>query len=281
MSEKVGTNFKDRIGVDLGRRVSLEDGVDWAIAKGVKYIDAQLDIAPNGLTDFDEARCAPIREKTAANGIHLGLHTLSGVNIAEYSPFLSEAIDAYLKAYIDVALGLNAEWIVVHPGHHFGDKEARMEAAVGHIEKASRYAEEVGAVLYLENMNWEPDLAEVHYLAHTVAETLYYFERLTSPNLKWSFTVNHAHLVPDGIDGFIDGLDMSRLGEVRIADCTGEYEVHMRPGEGNIDFGSMFRRIEDSGFNGHYMNAFGSLADMNNARDYLVARAEDAGVAVI
>lgn len=274
-------NLKDRIGVDLGRRVSLEDGVDWAIVKGVKYIDAQLDIAPNGLTDFDEARCAPIREKTAANGIHLGLHTLSGVNIAEYSPFLSEAIDAYLKAYIDVALSLNAEWIVVHPGHHFGDKEARMEAAVGHIEKASRYAEEVGVVLYLENMNWEPDLAEVHYLAHTVAEALYYFERLTSPNLKWSFTVNHAHLVPDGIDGFIDGLDMSRLGEVRIADCTGEYEVHMRPGEGNIDFGSMFRRIEDSGFNGHYMNAFGSLSDMNNARDYLVARAEDAGVAVI
>ena len=49
-------NLKDRIGVDLGRRVSLEDGVDWAIVKGVKYIDAQLDIAPNGLTDFDEAR---------------------------------------------------------------------------------------------------------------------------------------------------------------------------------------------------------------------------------
>ena len=131
-------NLKDRIGVDLGRRVSLEDGVDWAIAKGVKFIDAQLDIAPNGLTDFDEARCAPIREKAAANGIHLGLHTLSGVNIAEYSPYLSEAIDAYLKAYIDVAVRLKAEWIVVHPGHHFGDKEARMEAAVGHIEKASR-----------------------------------------------------------------------------------------------------------------------------------------------
>ena len=101
MSEKSGMNLKDRIGVDLGRRVSLEDGVDWAIAKGVKYIDAQLDIAPNGLTDFDEARCAPIREKTAANGIHLGLHTLSGVNIAEYSPFLSEAIDAWFKRGVD------------------------------------------------------------------------------------------------------------------------------------------------------------------------------------
>ena len=272
--------LKDRIGVDLGRRVSLEDGVAWATAKGVKYIDAQLDIAPNGLQSFDEARCAPIREAAEAAGIHLGLHTLSGVNTAEFSPHFSDAVDRYLREYIDVAKRLDAEWIVVHPGHHFGDRTLRMETAVEHLRKASAYAEERGATLYLENMNWEPDLAEVHYLAHTVEEARFYFDRLTSPNLKWSFTVNHAHLVPDGIDGFIDGLDMSRLGEVRLADCTGEYEIHMKPGEGNIDFGHMFRRIEASGFTGHYMNAFGTLDEMNAARDDLVDRARDAGVAV-
>lgn len=271
-------SLKDRIGVDLGRRVSLEEGIAWASERSVKYIDAQLDISPNGLTTFDDARCNTIREMAAAQGIHIGLHTLSGVNIAEYSPFLSEAIDAYLKTYIDVAVRLDAEWVVIHPGHHFGDKEERMEAAVAHIATACRYAEEVGATLFLENMNWEPDMAEVHYLAHTVEEAKYYFDRLTSPNLKWSFTVNHAHLVPDGIDGFIDGLDMSRLGEVRLADCTGEYEIHMKPGEGNIDFGHMFRRVEESGFKGHYMNAFGTLEDMNEARGYLVDRAAESGV---
>ena len=271
-------SLKDRIGVDLGRRVSLEDGVAWAVEHDVTYIDAQLDIAPNGLDTFDEARCRPILKAAAAGGIHIGLHTLSGVNIAEYSPFLSEAVDDYLAAYIDVAVRLNAEWVVVHPGHHFGDKQVRMEAAVAHIAKAAKYAEDKGATLYLENMNWEPDLAEVHYLAHTVEEAQYYFDRLDSPALKWSFTVNHAHLVPDGIDGFIDGLDTSRLGEVRIADCTGDYEVHMKPGEGNIDFGHMFARIEGLGFKGHYMNAFGSLDDMNIARDFLVERAVKAGV---
>ncbi len=274
-------NLKDRIGVDLGRRVSLEDGLQWAIETGVKFIDAQLDIAPNGLETFDEARATPIRDKAHEHGIHLGLHTLSGVNIAEFSPHLSPAIDAYLGDYIDVAMRLGAEWVVVHPGHHFGnDKTLRMEAAVEHIQRAAEYAEGVGATLYLENMNWEPDLAEVHYLAHTVEETRYYFDRLTSPNLKWSFTVNHAHLVTDGIDGFIDGLDMDRLGEVRIADCTGDYEVHMIPGEGNIDFGHMFKRIEETGFTGHYMNAFAGLDEMNAARDHLVARAREVGVKV-
>jgi sugar phosphate isomerase/epimerase len=73
---------------------------------------------------------------------------------------------------------------------------------------------------------------------------------------------------------------MNRLGEVRIADCTGEYEIHMKPGEGNIDFGDMFKRIEASGFKGHYMNAFGSLEEMNDARAYLTECAAAVGVDV-
>jgi hypothetical protein len=31
----------------------------------------------------------------------------------------------------------------------------------------------------------------------------------------------------------------------------------------------MFRRIEEAGFRGHYMNAFGSVDDMLAGRDYL------------
>ena len=84
--------------------------------------------------------------------------------------------------------------------------------------------------------------------------------------------------VPEGIAGFIDGRPMSRLREVRVADNNGEYELHMYPGEGIIDFADMFRRVEGSGFTGHYMNGFGSLDDRVRAREYLVARAAEAGV---
>jgi sugar phosphate isomerase/epimerase len=56
--------------------------------------------------------------------------------------------------------------------------------------------------------------------------------------------------------------------------------VHLAPGKGNLDFGAMFQAIEDRGFKGHYINAFGSLGDMLTARDYLVDRAREAGVGV-
>ncbi len=47
-------------------------------------------------------------------------------------------------------------------------------------------------------------------------------------------------------------------------------EEHLRPGEGTIDFARMFRRLEDAGYRGHYMLAFGSPDDLLRGRAHLV-----------
>jgi len=269
-------NIRDRIGVDVGRRLSVEDAVQWAIDNGVTYIDCQIDVEPNALQTFGASRCTPIRETCERHGIRLGLHTLSSVNVAEFSPFVGEAVDSYLKAYVDAYVLLGAQWIVVHAGYHFSDDvKMRLEVGLERLKRVVGYAEEKGVRILLENLNREPDRAEVHYLAHNLEETLYYFDRLDSPNLGWSFTVNHATLVPEGIAGFLDGGPTDRLGEVRLADNNGEYEIHMQPGEGIIDWTDMFRRVEATGFSGHYMNAFGSLDDMLRGREFQVERFPD------
>jgi sugar phosphate isomerase/epimerase len=274
--------LKDRIGVDLGSRIRLEEGIEWAARHGVRLIDIRLDTKENMFTKFDDARASAARAACEKHGIRLGLHTGSAVNVAEYAPHVAEAVDRYLQGYIDIYDKLGANWIVIHAGFHFtSDKTARMEAGLERIKRAAAYAEKAGAILYLENLNKEPDDAEVHYLAHTVEEFRYYFERIDSPNLRLSFTANHAHLVPDGVDGFIDALDFRRVGEVRLADCfRNGKEQHLKPGSGNLDFGNMFKRIEATGFKGHYTNAFGSLDDMLAGREQLVEIARKAGVAV-
>jgi sugar phosphate isomerase/epimerase len=273
--------LRDRIGIDIGRRLALEDAIAWAARHGVRTIDIQLDTATNALTSFDDRRCATIRAALATQGIRLGLHTLSAVTVAEYSPYVGEAVDAYLKAYVDIAAKLGAEWIVVHAGYHFtDDRDERMRAGLERLQRLVAYAESKGALILLENLNKEPGDAEVHYLAHTVAEWRYYFERIHSPSFRLSFTANHAHLVSEGIAGFVDALDMDRVAEVRLADCfRNGSEVHLKPGAGDLDFVDMFRRIEGKGFRGHYTSAFGSLDDMLDARDYLVREAGRAGIA--
>ncbi|MEQ9125580.1 MAG: TIM barrel protein [Alphaproteobacteria bacterium] len=272
--------FRDRIGVDIGRSLPAEAAVEWAAANDVSYFDIQTDIAPNALESFDEARAGPIREACRAKGLHLGLHTLSAVNVAEISPFLRDAADAYLMAYVDLADRLQAEWVVVHGGYHFtDDKGRRREAAIDRLKRATAYAEERNVLLLLENLNGEPERAEVHYMPDTLEDTRDFFAAIPSDHLKWAFTINHAHYDPIGIAGFVDGMDMARCGEVRIADNNGLFELHMHPGEGTVDFVDMFRRIEGAGFAGHYMCGWAGLDRMLTGRDYLVEQARAAGVA--
>ena len=273
-------SLRDRIGVDIGRQMRLEDGLAWAAENQVRYVDIQLDTGANAFTRFDETRIRGIRAACERDGIHLGLHTLSAINVAEYSPLVSEAVDAYMRAYIDIAPRLGAEWIVVHAGYHFtADVAQRMEAGLDRLQRMVAYAETRGARLLLENLNKEPADAEVHYLAHTIEEWRYYYEKIDSPAFALSFTANHAHLMPDGVARFVDTTPFDRVAEVRLADCfRNGHEQHLLPGEGDFDFGDMFRRIEATGFRGHYMNAFGSPDDMQAARDTFVAAARRAGI---
>ncbi len=269
----------DRIGVDVGRQLRLEDAIEWAAMHGVKHIDIQLDTDTNAITTFDDQRCANVRTALEKHGVHLALHTLSAVNIAEYSPYVGDAVDAYLRSYVDIFPRLGAQWIVVHAGYHFTkDKNRRMVAGKERLKRIAGYAEKHKALILLENLNKEPVDAEVHYLAHTVEEWQYYWD-IASPAFKLSFTANHAHLVPEGIAGFVAALDFTRVVEVRLADCfRNGHEVHLPPGKGDLDFGEMFKLIESKGFRGTYTNAFGTLDDMLAARHTLVARAAAAGV---
>ena len=60
-------------------------------------------------------------------------------------------------------------------------------------------------------------------------------------------------------------------GELRLTDNTGEYEIHLAPGEGTIDFKALFERLESAGYAKHYAVAFGGDAEKLTARDRLVA----------
>jgi len=123
------------------------------------------------------------------------------------------------------------------------------------------------------NEDTAPDDAEVHYLAHTVEECHWYFDAIKKDAFGWAFTANHANLVPDGVDGFLKAFGVDRIGCVRLADNVGTVEVHMIPGEGNIDFKSMFHRLEGAGYGGHYTMAYGTPVQKLESRDWLVEQA--------
>jgi sugar phosphate isomerase/epimerase len=257
-----------RIGIDVGRKLRLEDAVTWASTHAVQLIDIQLDTGDSAVSGITPERAAFVRRSCERTGTSLGLHTNSAVNVAEYAPFVADAVDAYLRAYIDAAAALGAGWVVVHAGFHFtADLDQRMQAALDRLRRSADYAGGKHVTLLLENLNKEPADAEVHYLAHTSEEWRWFYEQIDSPALQLSFTANHAHLVPEGVEGFLRTLPLDRVREVRLADCfRNGIEQHLNPGDGDLDFAALFSALEGQGFRGHYTNAFGSLDDMLTAR---------------
>ena len=259
-----------RIGIDVGEKLPLEEAVAWAAQAGVQIIDVQLDGAGIRL---DASRAGRIREQCERHGICLGLHTSSAVNVAEMAPYVGDAVDAYLAAYVDAAELLGAGWIVVHAGYHFSSNVARrMDAGLQRLRRAVAYAESKNTRLLLENLNKEPPDAEVHYLAHTIEEWRWYYEKIQSPAFALSFTANHAHLVPEGVAGFLAEAPLEMVAEVRLADCfRNGKEEHLVPGQGDFDFPGLFDALALRGYQGHFTNAFGSLDDMLRARSQFAA----------
>jgi sugar phosphate isomerase/epimerase len=273
-------SFKDRIGIDFGARLPIEDAIAWSAHNGVGVIDVRLGDTGNAFEDFDASRIAAVRGSIEEAGIRLGLHTLSAVNVAETAPFLREAVEEYLRRYIELAKPLGADWIVLHGGFHFtGDYARRMETGIERLQRLGDHARAHGIRLLLENMNPEPADAEVRYLACDVEECRTYFDRLDPAIYGWTYTVNHAHMLPVGIRGFFEAFGPARMEEVRLADNRGGKEEHLRPGEGTIDFEDTFALIEQAGYRGHYMLAYGTIEEMHEGRNELAARAVRAGIA--
>ena len=67
--------------------------------------------------------------------------------------------------------------------------------------------------------------------------------------------------MPEGWAGFLNAFGVDNIGQVRINDNNGDYEIHLVPGEGTIDFDALFKRLNAMGYEGWFSLGFGNAAD--------------------
>jgi sugar phosphate isomerase/epimerase len=246
----------------------LEDAIRQGVELGFSRIDFNADGPPNYPGTFTPERVRAVRELAERHRLRIGIHTLSAVNMAELTPVMDAAADAYLRENVELASRLGCDYVICHGGFHFGaDRERRMERAIDRMRRAAEWAEQRRLDIYFENHNKEPDEAEIHYMPRDVAETRRFFEAVPSPRFKWAFNVGHAHLVPDGFDGFLAAFGVDRIGQVRLNDTHGRYEEHLVPGQGIVDFRRVFRELSRRGYAGPFTLDFGGAAERAAWRD--------------
>jgi len=264
----------ERFGFNAGRIRSLEDTLRWAAEHRFHGVDFNADAPPNRADSFDDARAATVRELCERHAIRLAIHTSSAVNNAEVAPFVSEAVDEYLRENLRLAKQLDCAGVIVHGGFHFTDAERRRDVAIDRLRRLLEEAEQAGVELWFENHNVEPEYAEIHYIPDNVAEMRWFLEApglQDSPWFKWTFNVGHAELVPDKTQGFLNAFGVGQMTQVRLCDNPGTYEKHVVPGEGVIDFVDVFHRLDRAGYTGAFSLDFGTDEDKVRIRDQWLA----------
>jgi sugar phosphate isomerase/epimerase len=250
----------------------LERAIQRAVDFGFTRVDFTSDGAANYPATFTPERVAAVRTLAQDHGITLGIHSSSAVNMAEITPVMAAAADEYVRQNLKLAEALGCGYVICHGGFHFSsDVDARFAASIERLRLALQQAEQVGVDIYFENHNAEPEHAEIKYIPHTVAEMRRFFDVVASPRLKWACNIGHALLVPDGYDGFLDAFGVERIGHVRLHDTNGIWEEHFLPGEGIVDFRSVFGSLTRRGYSGPFTLNFGTPEQRAHWRDQFAA----------
>ena len=140
--DRAARGFRRRIGFNAGQ-IAIEGALAFAAKNGFHFVDFNADRGANDLGKWGLDRVKRFRATCEANDLHVGIHTRSGVNVAEFAPFVSEAVDKYLRANVDLAVRLGCDWVIVHTGFHFSSaKEARKAQALDRLKRLAGYAEQ-------------------------------------------------------------------------------------------------------------------------------------------
>src|SRR5215208_8517159 len=97
----------------------LEQSIEWAIEHRFSRVDFNADGAPNWPGTFRQERIRDIRQRAEGSGVTLGIHTSSGVNMAEITPVMAAAADHYVQENFHLARDLGCSYLVCHGGFHF------------------------------------------------------------------------------------------------------------------------------------------------------------------
>jgi len=156
------------------------------------------------------------------------------------------SVQDLLRACEAAAL-LHARHVVLHPGPeregrpHEEEFVARMHHAAVSLNRVARRCCELGVHLLLENM-----LA--HLMFGHVRDMLYLLGEIKTCEVGTCLDTGHAHLARE-MDMVIQKLS-GHLCMVHVNDNHGDWDAHLAPGEGDIDWQWFMRELYRRNFHG-------------------------------
>ncbi|HEX3012847.1 MAG TPA: sugar phosphate isomerase/epimerase [Methanobacterium sp.] len=233
--------------------MSLKEIMNFLESINVKYCELMLEYPYNGI-DPDLVNSYNIK-----TSIHA---PLSDVNIASLNESIRKASVEEIKNSINLASKTDSEAVVVHPGHmaflarKFPEKIR--EKSLISLKECSRYAEEHGMKLCVENM---PDMEGM-----TCKSLDELNELVQEIGALMTVDVGHAHNAGVPIDEI---LKYDNIGHVHLSDNDGSFDNHNAVGSKDIDFKSLFEGLKKKKFEGILVVEVTNKDEILESLDYI------------
>jgi sugar phosphate isomerase/epimerase len=195
--------------------------------------------------------------------IKITVHSpLSDINIASYNQAIRRSSVSQIKKSIDIASSMEPGLVVVHPGHIpiLGKKFRKkiLNNSNESLSECSRYAEDIGVMLCVENM---PDIDGL--LGKDINELHEMVEKLGA---YITLDVGHANNMKFEIS---EMLRSPLIKHIHLSDNDGSFDNHNAIGSVNIDFKSLFKELNNLNYNGILVVEVKDPKAVTESLDYL------------
>jgi sugar phosphate isomerase/epimerase len=187
---------------------------------------------------------------------------LSDINLASPNKSIRKASISQVKKSMDLAVELNTDIVVVHPGQvPFLSREYKEEIlknSFNSLDECQAYAEDLGVFMCVENMpNMDgflfQDLNDLNQLAEDLGTLI-------------TLDVGHAHTMGFSTDEMIQS---DYLGHTHLSDNDGSFDNHEALGKCNIDFENLLKNLKNKNYSGILTIEVKNEMEVLDSLDYL------------
>lgn len=214
--------------------MSLEEILDYLESIKVEYCEIIREY-PYDSVDVDLVNLYSLK-----TSIHA---PLSDMNLASLNESIRKASVKEIKNSMDLASKIDASIVVVHPGQmaflarKFEQKG--MQNSLNSLKECSKYAEELGIKMCVENM---PDMEGLLY-----KDIKDLNELVQQIGASMTLDVGHAHNMGYSVQ---EMLRYGNIGHVHLSDNDGSFDNHDAIGSETIDFKSLFDGLKKIKYDG-------------------------------
>ena len=153
-----------------------------------------------------------------------------------------------LKKIMDNLLQIGVDKVVLHPGEHRSSSDAQDQElllrSADSIQRLLEHLEGRSQILCLEN-------TLPHHIGGRL-EDLLWLEKNVAGEFFITFDTSHASLGDVPLREYIDAFG-KKIRHTHLSDNRGEDDDHLTPGEGNLGFSSILRRLSERAYLDYWM----------------------------